>query len=73
MQGCAQIVPVIRALLAGVGKTTGRVYPAQELHHQSAFFTAAAGLCAADLVKDAQTAKAAADAAKALLALADEV
>jgi hypothetical protein len=49
------------------------VYPAQELHHQSSIFTAAAGLCAADLVKDAPTARAAADAAKALLALADEV
>ena len=41
LQGCGQFVPVIQALLAGVGKTTGRVYPAQELHHQASNFTGA--------------------------------
>ena len=66
-------MPVIRALLAGVGKTAGRVYPSQELHHQSSIFTGAAGLCAADLVSDVSSAKAAAAAATSLLTLSEEV
>lgn len=72
LQGCGQLVPVIRALLAGVGKTAGRVYPSQELHHQSSIFTGAAGLCAAELVSDASSAKAAAAAATSLLTLSEE-